>query len=117
MVQYESMGACKQGVKKRRRKRTAASPKALQPTKRQKQTNQENVTPAISSLECSLPSGSWEDEIQSIDTIESDGVDKLVAYVTWKSAKRTKNGVAVLYDRCPQKVLQEVFKPCREVVC
>ncbi|KAL7276906.1 hypothetical protein RUND412_000098 [Rhizina undulata] len=50
-----------------------------------------------------LPSGSWEDEIVAIDTIEK--TDKgLICYVQWNGGKKTQHEIHTLYTKCPQKV-------------
>lgn len=52
----------------------------------------------------SPPSGSWEDSIINIDTMEigEDGI--LYAYVVWKDQKRSQHPSAVVNMKCPQKV-------------
>lgn len=50
------------------------------------------------------PAGSWENEISHIDTIEriSKG---LVCYVQWVNGRKSQHDLAVLYKKCPQRML------------
>lgn len=50
------------------------------------------------------PSGSWEDEIGTIDACEEEGSGKLVVYLNWKNGQKTKHETAIIYKKCPQKV-------------
>ncbi|KAL6402738.1 hypothetical protein AUP68_14073 [Ilyonectria robusta] len=50
----------------------------------------------------SPPSGSWEDEIETIDACEDGGNGKLVVFLIWKNGEKTKQ---TIYKKCPQKVV------------
>jgi chromo shadow domain-containing protein len=50
------------------------------------------------------PSGSWEDEIETIDACEDEESGKLIVYLNWKAGHKTKHTTDVIYKRCPQKV-------------
>lgn len=54
-------------------------------------------------LAWSPPAGSWEDDIDRIDSCEEDG-DKLIVHLIWKNGKTTKHDAPVIYKKCPQKV-------------
>ena len=54
-----------------------------------------------------LPHNSWEDRIVSISTIIKDQEGKLKGLVQWAdNNRRSQHPVAVLYTRCPQKMLK-----------
>ncbi|KAI9821509.1 MAG: hypothetical protein M1826_000631 [Phylliscum demangeonii] len=50
------------------------------------------------------PSGSWEEAVQAIDTIEQDGKFMQV-YLHWENGKKTKHPIDYVYKKCPQKML------------
>ncbi|KFA53717.1 hypothetical protein S40293_09647 [Stachybotrys chartarum IBT 40293] len=52
------------------------------------------------------PSGSWEDEVETINACEQDNNGKLVVFLIWKNGQKTKHGTQVIYKKCPQKMLQ-----------
>ncbi|EXM18034.1 hypothetical protein V3481_012844 [Fusarium oxysporum f. sp. vasinfectum] len=54
----------------------------------------------------SPPSGSWEDEIETIDTCEENNNGYLTVYLTWKNGQKTKHDMEIIYKKCPQKMLQ-----------
>jgi chromobox protein 1 len=51
------------------------------------------------------PSGSWEDEIETIDACEDGGNGKLVVFLVWKNGEKTKHATQTIYKKCPQKVI------------
>ncbi|EKG12915.1 Cutinase [Macrophomina phaseolina MS6] len=57
-----------------------------------------------------FPKGSWENDIQSVDTIEEipdekRGIRKRYAMVVWNNGRKTRHELAVLNQKCPQKML------------
>ncbi|SLM36986.1 Chromo domain/shadow [Lasallia pustulata] len=62
------------------------------------------------------PEGSWEDHIQSVETVEKDDDDNLWAYVIWnhrtsegkfiRSRHPADKGERSCYEKCPKKMLQ-----------
>lgn len=52
------------------------------------------------------PSGSWEDEIETIGACEEDDNGKLIVYLIWKNGQKTKHETQIIYKKCPQKMLQ-----------
>ncbi|KAI0477180.1 heterochromatin protein one [Xylariaceae sp. FL0804] len=52
------------------------------------------------------PAGTWEDEIESIDACHDENTSKLMVYLTWKNGHKTQHDTKVIYQRCPQKMLQ-----------
>ncbi|OLN85216.1 Chromo domain-containing protein 2 [Colletotrichum chlorophyti] len=60
-----------------------------------------------------LPSGSWEDDVESIDACEDEDSGSLIIYLNWKNGHKTKHPTEVVYKRCPQKMLQFYEKHIR----
>jgi chromobox protein 1 len=52
------------------------------------------------------PAGSWEDHIAQLDACEDEESGKLMVYLTWKNGHKTQHETGVIYQRCPQKMLQ-----------
>jgi len=52
-----------------------------------------------------LPSGSWEDRINSISTITKEEDGTLIATVIWDDGTHQKHTAKVLNMRCPQRML------------
>ncbi|KAK3349357.1 hypothetical protein B0T25DRAFT_240300 [Lasiosphaeria hispida] len=52
------------------------------------------------------PAGSWEDHIAQLDACEDEESGKLMVYLTWKNGHKTQHETSVIYNRCPQKMLQ-----------
>lgn len=59
---------------------------------------------ATSNASWKPPSGSWEDDVDSIDACEDEDTGKLIVYLNWKNGHKTKHTTDVIYKRCPQKV-------------
>ncbi|KAK4220016.1 hypothetical protein QBC37DRAFT_76298 [Rhypophila decipiens] len=68
----------------------------------------ESGTPPASArvVEWVPPAGSWEDHIAKIDAAEDETTKKLMVYLTWKNGHKTQHDTKVVYQRCPQKMLQ-----------
>ncbi|KAF9876244.1 chromo domain-containing protein [Colletotrichum karsti] len=62
-----------------------------------------------------LPSGSWEDEVESIDACQDEQTGALVIYLNWANGQKTKHPTEVVYKRCPQKMLRFYEKHIRIV--
>ncbi|KAK3900761.1 hypothetical protein C8A05DRAFT_35588 [Staphylotrichum tortipilum] len=52
------------------------------------------------------PPGSWEEHVAHLDACEDEESGSLVVYLTWKNGKKTQHSTSVIYQRCPQKMLQ-----------
>ncbi|KAL2143942.1 hypothetical protein VTI28DRAFT_9772 [Corynascus sepedonium] len=52
------------------------------------------------------PAGSWEDHIAHLDACEDEETRKLMVYLTWKNGQKTQHPTHVIYQRCPQRMLQ-----------
>lgn len=88
------------GKKRKGRKSNVESePGASQvPVKRAKQVK-----------EWSPPPGSWENEVDYVETVEEqydkNGQPEKHAYIVWKNGKKTLNTLRQLHQKCPQKML------------
>jgi len=51
------------------------------------------------------PTGSWEDEIQAIDTIEKTEKG-LICYIQWANGKKSQHEVHTVYKKAPQRMLK-----------
>ncbi|KAH6843133.1 hypothetical protein B0I37DRAFT_213037 [Chaetomium sp. MPI-CAGE-AT-0009] len=52
------------------------------------------------------PPGSWEEHIDHLDACEDEVSGNLMVYLTWKNGHKTQHPTKVIYQRCPQKMLQ-----------
>ncbi|KAJ6439188.1 NACHT domain-containing protein [Purpureocillium lavendulum] len=69
-------------------------------------TGKTNNAPLTTAAEWTPPAGSWEDEIDSITGFDDENGGKLTVYLAWKNGKKTQHPTAVVYGKCPQKMLQ-----------
>ncbi|KAI5455700.1 hypothetical protein BGZ63DRAFT_136055 [Mariannaea sp. PMI_226] len=53
----------------------------------------------------SPPSGSWEDEMVTINACDVGSNGKLVIYLAWENGAKTKHDAQTIYGKCPQKML------------
>ncbi|KAI9794615.1 MAG: hypothetical protein M1816_004502 [Peltula sp. TS41687] len=51
------------------------------------------------------PSGTWEDDIQAIDTVEMDE-GGLFVYLHWNNGRKSRHPMEKIYKHCPQKMLK-----------
>ncbi|KAK4043098.1 hypothetical protein C8A01DRAFT_32737 [Parachaetomium inaequale] len=52
------------------------------------------------------PPGSWENHVAHLDACEDEESGKLMVYLTWKNGHKTQHTTNVIYQRCPQRMLQ-----------
>lgn len=76
---------------------------------RQKKSKTDGATSAASTpvpkAKWEPPSGSWEDHVVSVDTMEKDPVDNTIsAYLMWADGHRSLHPSKVVHQKCPQKV-------------
>lgn len=94
-------------TKKRGRQPGSSTPNAA-PAKRSRKngTHPADTTPPASAKEAEwkVPTGSWEDAVESIDACQDEEKGDLIIYLTWKNGKKTQHPKEVIYRRCPQKV-------------
>ncbi|ROT36617.1 hypothetical protein SODALDRAFT_345920 [Sodiomyces alkalinus F11] len=94
--------------RKRGRASTGATPSSSSKRARKNGKHPADSTPPASAKANAWkpPSGSWEDEVETIDACEDEQTGKLIVYLNWKNGQKTKHGTDVIYKRCPQKMLQ-----------
>lgn len=82
---------------------------------RQSGVKSESGTPASSAKRVkqekswSPPPGSWEHDVDFIDTVEErqdpkTGLMEKYVYVNWKNDRKTQHPLHHIYNKCPQKV-------------
>ena len=49
------------------------------------------------------PTGSWEDDVVTIEAMEGPNAEVIV-YLTWKGGAKSQHPLHQVYKRCPQKV-------------
>ncbi|KAK2041334.1 chromo domain-containing protein [Colletotrichum somersetense] len=107
---FEQKSKAKTTKKRGRPSGSSATPPAS--TKKSKRNGHPaESTPSASSKEAkskawTLPSGSWEEEVESIDACEDEESGSLIIYLNWRNGQKTKHSKDVVYKRCPQKMLQ-----------
>ncbi|KAI9818897.1 MAG: hypothetical protein M1827_007718 [Pycnora praestabilis] len=62
-------------------------------------------SPPASSKRWEPPSGSWEDSIQGIDTLEATE-NELWVYLVWNDGHRSRHLTQKVYQKCPQRMLE-----------
>ncbi|KAF8464387.1 hypothetical protein BDZ91DRAFT_254264 [Kalaharituber pfeilii] len=88
---------------KRSRPSTSGTPAA---SKKKTKTTPSNESPApIDEPKWKPPAGSWEDEIQAIDTIEKTEKG-LICYIQWSNGKKSQHEVHTVYKKAPQRMLK-----------
>lgn len=99
--------------RKRGRQSNSAAP--VETTKRSKKNNGHHPldsTPPASAkaAEWKPPSGSWEDEVETVDMCQDEENGNFIVYLKWKNGKKTQHPKEVVYRRCPQKVRKRARK-------
>ncbi|KAK4155718.1 hypothetical protein C8A00DRAFT_31471 [Chaetomidium leptoderma] len=95
--------------KKRGRASTSAStPQASGKRSKRNGDHPADSEPPLSTKEATWkpPPGSWEDHIANLDACEDEESGKLMVYLSWKNGHKTQHTTSVIYQRCPQKMLQ-----------
>ncbi|KAF3937046.1 hypothetical protein ABW19_dt0210562 [Dactylella cylindrospora] len=87
---------------KRGRKSAGA---ASTPVPKKNRIKQEGASTHLKPDEWDPPSGSWEDDILMIETLERSGTE-LICYVQWVNGRKSQHPAHVVYQRCPQKMLK-----------
>lgn len=99
---------------KKRGRQLGATQKAGAKRSRKNDTHPAASTPPATK-KWTPPSGSWEDDIESIDACEEQGSGKLIVYLNWKNGHKTKHDTSIIYKKCPQKMLRFYEKHVRYV--
>ncbi|KAI2617790.1 heterochromatin protein one [Hypoxylon sp. NC1633] len=93
-------------IKTKKRGRPAAGTPTNGAKRRRNDSHPASATPPTSGRPWKPPVGSWEDEVDSIDACHDENTGKLIVYLTWKNGHKTQHDTKVVYQRCPQKMLQ-----------
>lgn len=89
------------------RKRGRQSNSATPAEKRsRKNGHPADSTPPVTAkaVEWKPPSGSWDEEVDTVDMCQDEENGTFIVYLTWKNGKKTQHPKEVVYRRCPQKV-------------
>ncbi|KAF2870370.1 hypothetical protein BDV95DRAFT_575655 [Massariosphaeria phaeospora] len=84
---------------------------------RKSMAESESATPASSAKrikkepEWTPPPGSWENDVEFVDTVEESldpktGAPMRYAYLNWNNGKKTQHPLPHVYVKCPQKMLK-----------
>ncbi|KAK4134979.1 hypothetical protein BT67DRAFT_441412 [Trichocladium antarcticum] len=94
--------------KKRSRPSTSSTPQASGKRSRRNGDHPADSEPPLSAKAAvwKPPPGSWEDHVAHLDACEDEESGKLMVYLTWKNGHKTQHETNVIYQRCPQKMLQ-----------
>ncbi|KAI1077905.1 hypothetical protein F5B20DRAFT_549707 [Whalleya microplaca] len=96
------------GALKNKKRGRPASGTPTNGTKRRRgdDSHPASATPPASGRSWKPPVGSWEEAVESIDACHDENTGKLIVYLTWKNGHKTQHDTKVIYQRCPQKMLQ-----------
>ncbi|KAI1387992.1 heterochromatin protein one [Hypoxylon trugodes] len=100
------LGDSKSALKTKKRGRPAASTPTNGAKRRRNGSHPDSATPPTTGRGWKPPVGSWEDEVDSIDACHDETSGRLIVYLTWKNGQKTQHDTKVVYQRCPQKMLQ-----------
>jgi chromobox protein 1 len=100
---WNSIGGKPEVKTKKRKGRKSAAEKEVIPAKEAKRAKKEK--------EWSPPPGSWELDVDFVDTVEESldnktGKKERFAYLVWNNQKKTQHPLAHVYQKCPQKMLK-----------
>ncbi|KAF2117425.1 hypothetical protein BDV96DRAFT_572083 [Lophiotrema nucula] len=100
---WESIGGKPEptGGKKRKGKKSAADSKTATPVETKRAKKEKEWSP---------PPGSWENDVDYVDTVEESIDPKTAkkarfAYLVWNNSKKTQHPLKHVYHKCPQKML------------
>ncbi|GKT46533.1 chromo domain-containing protein 2 [Colletotrichum spaethianum] len=107
---FEEKSKAKSTKKRGRPSGSSSTPPATSKKSKRNGHPAESTPPASAkeakSKAWTLPSGSWEEEVESIDACEDEESGSLIIYLNWRNGQKTKHSKEVVYKRCPQKMLQ-----------
>ncbi|KAI1101262.1 heterochromatin protein one [Jackrogersella minutella] len=96
----------KTALKTKKRGRPASGTLTNGTKRRRNDSFMGSESPPASARPWKVPVGSWEDEVESVDACHDENTGKLIVYLTWKNGRKTQHDTKVVYQRCPQKMLQ-----------
>ncbi|KAG8170204.1 hypothetical protein KVR01_000949 [Diaporthe batatas] len=96
--------------RKRGRQSNSATPAEKRPRKNGNTSSHpaDSTPPATArqAAEWKPPSGSWDEEVETVDMCQDEENGTFIVYLTWKNGKKTQHPKEVVYRRCPQKMLR-----------
>ncbi|KAK7737086.1 hypothetical protein SLS63_002877 [Diaporthe eres] len=94
-------------LKGRKRGRQSNSATPAEKRSRKKGHPADSTPPATArAVEWKPPSGSWDEEVDTVDMCQDEENGTFIVYLTWKNGKKTQHPKEVVYRRCPQKMLR-----------
>ncbi|KAI6091465.1 heterochromatin protein one [Hypoxylon rubiginosum] len=96
----------KTALKTKKRGRPALGTPTNGAKRRRNDSHPGSETPPVSGRVWRTPTGSWENDVESIDACHDEATGKLIVYLTWKDGHKTQHDTKTVYSRCPQKMLQ-----------
>ncbi|KUI52928.1 Chromo domain-containing protein 2 [Cytospora mali] len=95
-------------LKGRKRGRQSKSVTPAETKRARKNGHPRDSTPPASAKEREWkpPSGSWDDDVETVDMCQDEENGAFIVYLTWKNGKKTQHPKEVVYRRCPQKMLR-----------
>ncbi|KAA8565992.1 hypothetical protein MFRU_022g00370 [Monilinia fructicola] len=95
----------KQGKKRGRPSAGAGTPQTNGKKSRKNGHPSSSTPPAsLEPYQFKPPSGSWEDDVVTIEAMEGPNAEVIV-YLTWKGGYKSQHSLHQVYKRCPQKML------------
>lgn len=93
-------------LKARKRGRQSNSATPAETKRARKNGHPRDSTPpaSVKEREWKPPSGSWDDDVDTVDMCQDEENGAFIVYLTWKNGKKTQHPKEVVYRRCPQKV-------------
>jgi chromobox protein 1 len=98
---FESIGGRPEVGKKRKGRKSAARSESGTPAANKRLKQEKEWSP---------PPGSWEHDVNFVDTVEElkdpvTGKKVRYAYLVWVNQRKTQHPLAHVYQKCPQKML------------
>jgi len=120
---YQKIGGRPQQKKKRSREVQSSTPQSGRKGSKSRKLNDSGSSivesagspPLIDRVNWQPPKGSWEDDVQAVDTIEQDKRG-LQVYLQWNNGRKSTHPIETAKKKCPMKLLDFyeqhlVFKP------
>ncbi|KAK7736524.1 hypothetical protein SLS53_006955 [Cytospora paraplurivora] len=95
-------------LKGRKRGRQSKSTTPAETKRVRRNGHPQDTTPPASlrEREWKPPSGSWDEDVETVDMCQDEENGTFIVYLTWKNGKKTQHPKEVVYRRCPQKMLR-----------
>ncbi|ROW06254.1 hypothetical protein VPNG_08107 [Cytospora leucostoma] len=95
-------------LKGRKRSRQSKSTTPAETKRARRNGHPQDTSPPASlrEREWKPPSGSWDEDVETVDMCQDEENGTFIVYLTWKNGKKTQHPKEVVYRRCPQKMLR-----------